>query len=120
MLPVNLNYRSQLLGKQRFHRLGRFVDQPVELDFESGMGGKGHFQQRDEQATIAAIVVSEQFAIGIEPLNHGKERLEILRIIEIGALVAKLAVNLRQSRATQRSEERRVGKEGRAGGTQAD
>ena len=101
MLAVNLNYRSQLLGKQCFHRLGRFVDQPVELDLESGMGGKGHFQQRNEQATIAAIVISEQLAIGIEPLNYGKECLEILGIIEIGALVTELAVNLRQRRATQ-------------------
>ena len=96
-----LDHRPQLFREQRVEGFYRLIDQPVELDFETGVRGKSHLQQRHQQATVAAVVVSQQLTVAVQTLDHFEKRFQIFRVVHIGALIAHLAIDLRQRRAAK-------------------
>ena len=87
-----LNDGAQLFVEQRWQQLAADA---IELDVEAAVTGKRHLGQGNEQATIGAVVIGDQFAIGHQRLNGVEEALELDWIVEIRRLVTQLAINLR-------------------------
>ncbi len=65
------------------------------------MPGERHLHQRDEQAAVGAVVVGEQQPRGAQLRERRGELQQAAGLVEIGGLVAQLAVHLRERRAAQ-------------------
>src|SRR5260370_1361032 len=73
----------------------------AEIDVEPRAAREGHLEQRHEEAAVAAIVVGEEQARGVQLLHGGEEPPQARRIVEIGRRRAELAVDLREARGAQ-------------------
>ena len=52
------------------------------------MAGQRHFDQGDDRATVGAIVIGEQQAVGIRRLDRSEKCAQARRIIDIWRQVA--------------------------------
>src|SRR3546814_13783719 len=91
---------------------------PYTTLFRSAMGGESHLAQCGKCAAIGAVVIGEDQIARTRFLDEMEKCDQALGVVEVGAGAANAVVALRQDRAaktlfsgTQRSEERRVGKE---------
>src|SRR5690606_30465767 len=91
-----LNHGAQLLAEQYGRQLGGRVGQRIQVQLQAAVAGKGHLQQGGDQATVGAVVVGKQLAVGVEPLDHGEEGLQVFRIVQVRHLLAELGMGLRQ------------------------
>lgn len=66
IFTTHLNDGAQLFVEQRRQQLAADA---IELDVEAAVAGKRHLGQGDEQATVGAVVVGDQFAISHQRLN---------------------------------------------------
>ena len=98
IFTTHLNDGAQLFVEQRRQQLAADA---IELDVEATVTGKRHLGQGDEQATVGAVVVGDQLAIGHQRLNGVEEAFELDRIVEIRRLVTQLAIDLRQRRCAE-------------------
>ena len=65
------------------------------------MTGKGHFGDGGEQATVGTVVISQQFAVGVQALYYGEEGFQVFGVVEVGGHCAHCAVHLRKAGGTQ-------------------
>ena len=73
-----------------------FGDQQIDIERHAHVAGKGHFTGCGKQAAIAAVVVGEQLAI-LAQLVDGLDQIDqVLRVVQVGRLVAQLVQGLRQ------------------------
>ncbi len=95
---AHLHHRAELFVEQRAQRVAVRL---VEIDRQADVAGERHLAQRDEQAAVGTVVIGEQLALVIQPLDQPEERFEHQRIVDIRRDVADLLVHLRQRRAAQ-------------------
>jgi hypothetical protein len=93
---THLDQRTQLLVEQYGSQLIGSVGQAIEIQAQTAMAGKGHLQRRGQQATVGAVVISQQPSVGVQALNHGEECLEVLGVIQIRHRLPELGIRLRQ------------------------
>ena len=60
------------------------------------MTRKSHFCERDEQAAIAFVVVSQQFVGSHQFLHRIEETFQLLCVVDVSGFVPQLLVHLRQ------------------------
>ena len=65
------------------------------------MSGKSHFQQRDQDAAVRAVVVGEQQSVILQIAQRRKQGEQQCGAVEIRRLAAVLAVDLRPAAAAQ-------------------
>ena len=94
----HLQDRAQLLVEQAAQgRLGP----AVHMDFQTAVAGKRHFQQGHDGAAVRAIVVSQQQAASVRFLHQIEQRLQPLRIVQIGRHAAAAVEYLGQRRSAE-------------------
>mmetsp|Transcript_1244 Transcript_1244/g.3529 ORF Transcript_1244/g.3529 Transcript_1244/m.3529 type:complete len:575 (+) Transcript_1244:2156-3880(+) len=123
---ADLDQRPQLLGEQRAQRqlvaaaadlggpvLGvagvgaavadavAFRHQQVDVQAQAGLAGEGHLASRRPQATVGTVVVGQQLACGAQFVDRVDQRHQLLRLVQVGYVVAELVQRLRQDGATQ-------------------
>ncbi|MNZ81562.1 hypothetical protein D3C78_1002340 [compost metagenome] len=99
LVSRNLDHRAQLFVEQRSQRI---VAQRFDIHLHAAVAGKRHFRQRDQQAAVGTVMVSQQRAIGHQLLHGVKEARQLLNVAHVGRFVAQLTINLRQRSGTQR------------------
>ena len=94
----HLQHGAQLLVEQRAQ--GGFGP-AVELDLQAAVAGEGHLQQRDDDATVGAVVVGQQQALGIGFLHQGEQALQALGIVQVRRHAAAAVEGLGQRRGAE-------------------
>ena len=69
-----------------------------QIDVQSTVPRKGHFQQCGRQTAIGAVVVGEQLALRNQCLHQLEEGGQPFGLLEVGDLAAQLVVHLGQGR----------------------
>ena len=92
--PAHLNHCAQLFSKQDPQLI---IIQCIKMQRNAHPACESHFRYGRKQPPIGTIMVSKQEPFGIQPLNSMKERPEQSRIIQIGRLFTRPAINLGQS-----------------------
>ena len=92
---VHLHHHAQLFGEQLADEIAF-----GQVDAQSAMSGKGHFQQGDQQAAVGAVVVGQQAAV-VPALDQIPGRLELRGLVQVGRDFTEFTVNLRQRRPAE-------------------
>ena len=96
---TNLNHPAKLLVKQRGQTI--FAERG-DINLDAAVAGKGHFGQRDQQATVRPVVPRQQLTFGHQRLHCVPEAFQLRDIAHVGGHIAKLTINLRQRGRAQR------------------
>ncbi len=97
----HLDDGTQLFGEQRAGQFVTVGGQGVQAQGQAAVTGKGHFHHGGDEATIGTVVVGQQQAILVEALDHREEGLEVFGLVDVGSLLAELAMGLGEDGAAQ-------------------
>ena len=90
---THLHHGAQLLAEEH----GQVVlTQIIHVDGKSTASGEGHLAEQRKETAVGTIVVGQQLVVAVELLDHAEKALEGIGIVEIGAVVAHLLIDLCQ------------------------
>ena len=78
-----------------------FGDEQVDVQAEAQVARERHLADRRPESAVAAVVVREQQAGRAQRVDRVDQRLQLLRVVEVGHAIAELAEHLRQHRAAE-------------------
>ncbi len=90
---------AEFFAEQHSGQCLAVLGEHIEVDAQAATGGKRHFCQRGEEATVRAVMIGKQQLILVQPLNDGEEGFQVFGIVQIRHLLTDLVVYLRQSGA---------------------